>query len=117
MFMLSFYLVGMNSVDLFNSPAPENGRITYTCAKTKDRHSDKSKISIKIEPEAQEIINRYTGKERRLNLHYLIFKDSTLNSHNNYQRIGIPMQRKKVKGWSAHLSPFHLTPLSTPHLL
>ncbi|MDR3351043.1 MAG: site-specific integrase [Prevotellaceae bacterium] len=69
LFMLSFYLVGMNSVDLFHCPPPKAGRITYNRAKTKGRRADKAKISIKIEPEAQSIIEKYAGDERLLNLH------------------------------------------------
>ena len=38
-FMLSFFLVGMNTVDMFNVPysSRKNGRITYQRSKTKDR--------------------------------------------------------------------------------
>lgn len=58
-FMLSFYLIGMNAVDLYKQPSVVNGRIEYERIKTKSRRSDKAFISIKVEPEALELINRY----------------------------------------------------------
>lgn len=63
MFMLSFYLVGMNTRDLFDCPAPVFGRIEYNRCKTKDRREDQAFISIKVEPEAQAIIDKYKGKK------------------------------------------------------
>lgn len=68
MFMLSFYLVGMNSRDMYDCPAPVNGRIEYHRGKTKNRRSDQAFISIKIEPEAEAIINRYKGKKTLLDM-------------------------------------------------
>lgn len=66
-FMLSFYLIGINAADLIALKKSDvvNGRINYKRAKT-GRH-----YSIKIEPEAQEIIDRYAapaGDPRLLSL-------------------------------------------------
>lgn len=64
MFMLTFYLIGINAVDLFNLPksALRNGRIEYVRAKTHKEYS------IKVEPEAMEIIGRYAGTDHLLNV-------------------------------------------------
>ena len=61
-FMLSFYLIGINAVDLLALKKSDvvNGRINYKRAKT-GRH-----YSIKIEPEAQAIIDKYPGTNRLL---------------------------------------------------
>ena len=63
MFKLSFFLIGINVTDLCNlydiSP---DGHLVYRRAKTKKMYS------IKVEPEALEIINRYRGKGHLLNL-------------------------------------------------
>ncbi|MCC8427308.1 phage integrase SAM-like domain-containing protein [Mucilaginibacter sp. UR6-11] len=64
-FLLSFYLIGMNAVDLYNVDEYDNGRITYSRAKTKSRRKDNALISIKVEPEAIPLIEKYrdpTGK-------------------------------------------------------
>lgn len=58
-FMLSFYLVGMNAVDLYNVTDCRNGRLTYQRAKTRSRRADRAEISIRIEPEAEALVEKY----------------------------------------------------------
>lgn len=70
MFMLIFYLIGINPVDLFQLKDIKNERIEYIRAKTGKRYN------IKVEPEAMEIIKRYTGNN------YLI---DVLDSWGNYK--------------------------------
>ena len=62
MFMLIFYLIGINLVDLSGLTTDNvvNGRIEYRRAKTGRLYS------IKIEPEAQAIIDKYKGKKHLL---------------------------------------------------
>ena len=61
-FLLSFYLSGINGVDLLNATPEQvvNGRLEYKRSKTGKL------MSVKIEPEAQEIIDRYKGTTRLL---------------------------------------------------
>lgn len=61
-FMLSFYLIGINMADMLALPKDciVNGRLQYKRAKTGKNYS------IKIEPEAQAIIDKYPGKKRLL---------------------------------------------------
>jgi len=63
-FMLMFFLIGVNAVDLFNAPkgAISNGRLEYRRAKTGKLYS------IKVEPEAMAIINRYSGSAYLINI-------------------------------------------------
>lgn len=58
-YMMSFYLVGINSIDLFHLEKIEDGRITYQRSKTKGRRSDKAEISVKLEPEVLPLIEKY----------------------------------------------------------
>lgn len=58
-FLLSFALVGMNAVDLYECDKYENGRITYQRKKTKNRRDDKAEISIRVEPEIKKLIDKY----------------------------------------------------------
>lgn len=62
MFKLMFCLIGINTVDLANLGKPIRGRIEYTRAKTHKFYS------VKIQPEALEIIKRYEGKSHLLNI-------------------------------------------------
>lgn len=60
MFLLTFYLIGINTVDLAEVQNLCNGRLEYKRAKTA------KKYSIKVEPEALEIIKRYAGDKKLL---------------------------------------------------
>lgn len=74
-FKLIFLLCGINLVDLFNLTQKNivNGRVEYVRAKTHKRYS------IRIEPEAMEIIERYKGSKKLLRM------AERYNSSNNYK--------------------------------
>lgn len=61
MFLLSFFLCGMNSVDFYNYPLiPRKGRIEYNRSKTKSMRADGAFISIKVPEIAVDILKKYT---------------------------------------------------------
>lgn len=62
LFFLMFYLIGINAADILPAKRAQvrNGRFEYERAKT---YKD---YSIKIEPEAQKLIDRYKGKDHLL---------------------------------------------------
>lgn len=66
LFMLAFYLCGIRPVDLLmvKKSQIQNGRLVYYPQKLNGR----TKISVKIEPEAWAIIRKYEGKEYLLNI-------------------------------------------------
>ena len=64
-FMLSFYLVGTNIIDLYEARLLEDDRISYNRSKTADRREDRAQISIKIEPEAKSLINKYRDEDNQ----------------------------------------------------
>lgn len=74
LFFLMFYLIGINAADLLPAKRKQlrNGRLDYERAKTYKEYS------IKVEPEAQAIIDRYKGKD-----HLLSFCDE----HSDYKHI------------------------------
>ena len=61
LFILSFYLCGMNAVDLYalRKTDIQQGRICYNRAKTKGRRRDNAFISIKLVDVAKPLIERY----------------------------------------------------------
>lgn len=73
-FKLIFLLIGINIVDLCNLKAIKNGRIEYQRAKTHRLYS------IKVEPEALEIINRIKGVD------WLINPLDTYANHKDYAK-------------------------------
>jgi integrase len=89
-FLLSFFLVGMNSVDLYQVNKISGERITYRRAKTRGVRADGAEISIKIEPEAMELIKKYKDKEkeRAFNFHYRYSTAAGFNSAvNEYLKV------------------------------
>ncbi|QXV63909.1 site-specific integrase [Mucilaginibacter sp. 21P] len=64
LFMLSFYLCGMNAVDLYKiqrtKDLPE--RVEYSRSKTASRRTDEAFISIKLIPEARPLFLKYAEK-------------------------------------------------------
>lgn len=87
LFMLIFYLLGINMVDLLHLKEIKDGRVEFRRAKTGRLYS------IKVEPEAMEIIERYKGEEYLLDVldHYGNYKDFLLRMNRNLQQIG-PME-------------------------
>lgn len=75
-FFLIFYLIGINAVDLFLLDGIINGRVEYVRSKTGRQYS------IKVEPEAMAIIERYRGKE-----HLLSFADEYGSSKSWLHRV------------------------------
>jgi hypothetical protein len=69
MFMLSFYLIGMNAVDLYTCPPVSGKYITYQRSKTKSRRDDKAEISVFIQPEAAPLLEKYADRQRLLNMY------------------------------------------------
>ena len=95
MFKLMFCLIGINSIDLYKCGKPVKGRIKYTRTKTGKLYS------IKLEPEALAIIEKYKGKDSLVNI-----KDRCANYETYFRRMSknlkkvgkIPVLGKKSVG-------------------
>lgn len=74
---LSFYLLAMNTADLFGSDAALMvRRITYHRQKTAPRRKDEALFSVKIEPEALPLLRKYRDPDKkRLFCFYKIYSD------------------------------------------
>jgi integrase len=94
--MLSFYLVGMNTIDLYNINDFKDGRLNYNRTKTKHR-TDKAFISIKVEPEAFPLLEKYkdqTGK--RVFNFYLRYKSPKVFSMSMAIGLGKICKNKEI---------------------
>lgn len=63
-FLLSFYLIGINTADLYYL-APEslkNGIINYNRCKTDSTRQDGAPMSVRVEPEADELLLQHKGR-------------------------------------------------------
>ena len=87
-FKLSFMLIGINVVDLCSLTEIVDGRVDYIRAKTHKSYS------IKVEPEALEIIERHKGEK-----HLLDFTDSYANYRHFYNNLckGLYSIKKKLE--------------------
>ena len=115
--MLMFYLIGINAIDLFNLKQIVDGRIEYKREKTGKLYS------IKVEPEAMEIINRYKGNKFLLNTletndynyrKYMAAMNRGLQKLGNFERKGLG--GKKIRDilfpditsyWARHKWEYH----------
>ena len=94
-FKLMFCLIGINSVDLAYCVKPTKGRIEYIRRKTGKLYN------IKLEPEALDIIKRYQGKDRLLNLLDRVpnFKTYYRRMEKNLKKVGmVQVPGKKSEG-------------------
>lgn len=96
LFLLIFYLVGINTIDLFNLTGIHNGRIEYRRSKTGRL------LSVKVEPEALAIINKYRGTKYLLDVldTYKNYKDFVHRMNNNLHDIGTV--ERKGRGGKKH---------------
>lgn len=95
MFMLIFYLIGINTIDLYNLKESDivNGRVDYRRRKTGKLYS------VKLEPEATELIEKYRGKNYLLKFldNCSDYKDCAHRLNENLQEIG-EMKREGLGG-------------------
>ena len=108
MFLLMFYLIGIESVDLFSLNKPTKNRAKYIRFKT---HKP---FSIFIEPEAKRIINRYKGKDLLLNVserfnsnrNFFRFINNHLSGDKSHNIVGIfahmNINKKVTTKWARH---------------
>lgn len=95
MFMLMFYLIGINAVDLFNLRKSDyrNGRITYHRAKTGRLYD------IKVEPEAQRLIEKWSGEKWLVCPHDRYKNHLDWLSHLNRGLKHLGVEYKEGVGW------------------
>lgn len=97
LFMLSFYLCGMNLVDLFHLDRLRDGRAHFVRTKTAGKNPNP--VSLLVQSEASEIIARYSGRD-----HVLRFAEETASYENFNNRI-----QKALRAISKELSIEGLT--------
>lgn len=80
-FMMMFYLMGININDLYRLNPPRRGRIEYERSKTKTEDNIyRFPLSIKIEPELQILLDRYSEGS------FLSYFKTTYSTLNNFMR-------------------------------
>ncbi len=83
-FMLSFYLCGMNLKDIVNLPYSSSGQIDTKRIKT-IRSANPVRLRLKLHPNVQDIINRYQDPERKKLVKFPMSNYRVLNKSVNDQ--------------------------------
>lgn len=106
-FMLSFFLMGMNSADLYNANEYDGEYITYQRTKTKDRRSDNAEISVCVHPYIKELVENYRGNNKHVfNFYKRYSSASDLNKAINIglKEIGAELGIENLQFYSARHS-------------
>jgi integrase len=87
-FMLSFFLIGTNAVDLYSCTEYDGEYITYDRTKTKNSRKDNARIKIKVIPEALTLLEKYKGEKRVFDFYKRYASNVNFNS-----KISIDLRR------------------------
>ena len=104
-FFISFYLAGINMIDLLQLPKLEGGRIEYRRSKTGIL------CQLNVPQEALQLIKKYEGKERMLCFgeEYKNHKDFLHRMNENLQKVGIMFyEYKQAKNGAIHKSKHYI---------
>lgn len=82
-YILSFCLIGMNSVDLYECTSYSNGVLAYERAKTRDRRTDNAHIEIIVPNIVKPLFEKYKGDSRVFNFYKKYSNAANFNKHIN----------------------------------
>lgn len=82
-YILSFCLIGMNSVDLYECTSYSNGVLAYDRAKTRDRRTDNAHIEIAVPNIIKPLFDKYKGDSRVFNFYKKYSNAANFNKHIN----------------------------------
>ena len=82
-YILSFCLIGMNSVDLYECASYSNGVLAYERAKTRDRRTDNAHIEIVVPNIVKPLFEKYKGDSRVFNFYKKYNNAANFNKHIN----------------------------------
>ncbi|KAA6327842.1 hypothetical protein EZS27_023192 [termite gut metagenome] len=88
MFIMSFCLLGMNSIDIFTCNIIKDNVITYFRSKTKDRRSDNAEIQVKIHPFLYPLYEKYSDTDNKF-VFNIYKRYSTYQNFNSAINIGL----------------------------
>lgn len=82
-YILSFCLIGMNSVDLYECTSYSNGVLAYNRAKTRDRRTDNAHIEIAVPNIIKPLFDKYKGDSRVFDFYKKYSNAANFNKHIN----------------------------------
>lgn len=107
-FILSFCLIGMNSVDLYEAKEGTKDKIIYNRAKTKDRRLDHARMEVIVPDLIRPIIDKYKDKtgKRLFNFYHYYANRKAFNKAINYglKEIGALLEIDDLEYYAARHS-------------
>lgn len=99
-FMMIFYLAGINTIDLYEMTKREEDILIYNRAKTDGPRKDKALMMIRIQPELERMMGVYQGKERIFDFYsrYVNATSFVTNVNKALHKIGEELQLKLPEG-------------------
>jgi integrase len=92
-YKLSFFLMGMNSADIYNCTDYDGEYITYFRTKTKDRRNDNAEMKIKVHPCINDLVEKYKGSDHVFNF---CKRYSSLENFNRAINMGLKEVGKEI---------------------
>lgn len=94
LFLISFFLCGMNLADIYDCD-PFTNRVDYIRKKTRDHKKEKPYLSLLIHPKAKELIDKYRDKEGKRGFCFYQ-KYANMPAFHQAVRRGIDVLRKEL---------------------
>lgn len=82
-YIMSFCLMGMNSVDMFECTQYKNGVLAYDRAKTRDKRADNAHIEIEVPDVIKPLFKKYKGTSRVFDFYIKYSNSGSFNKHIN----------------------------------
>ena len=82
-YIMSFCLMGMNSVDMYECTQYKNGVLAYDRAKTRDKRADNAHIEIEVPDVIKPLFKKYKGTSRVFDFYIKYSNSGSFNKHIN----------------------------------
>ena len=105
-YVLSFFLIGMNSADMYDARDIRDGKICYKRQKTRTRRDDEAYIEVTILDEIKPLVKKYRGNSRVFSFYSKYVSSENFNKalNNGLKKLCDTIGIRKIEFYSARHS-------------
>ena len=105
-YVLSFFLIGMNSADMYDARDIRDGKICYKRQKTRTRRDDEAYIEVTILDEIKPLVKKYRGNSRVFSFYSKYVSSENFNKalNNGLKKLCDTLGIRKIEFYSARHS-------------
>lgn len=105
-YVLSFFLIGMNSADMYDARTFKDGKICYNRKKTRTRRDDEAYIEVEVIDEIKPLVKKYRGNSRVFSFSSKYVSENNFNKaiNNGLKKVCTALGIRKVEFYSARHS-------------